>query len=106
MTAALASEAANEINKCIAVSAAVTTSQPSNPEARPDDIADKALSQCEYLLNEYESNDRALVLASDSSDGVSFANQHARRSRAVMSQLAHRRAIAIALDEQATLARQ
>lgn len=105
-TAALASEAADEINKCIAASAALVTGQPSDPEARPEEVASKILSQCEYLLNEYESNDSALVLASDPDDGVSFANQHARRSRAEMSQSAHRRAIAIVLDERATLARQ
>jgi len=105
-TAALASEAANEINKCIAVSAAVAAGQPSTPEARAEDIANKALSQCDYLLNEYESNDSALVLASDPKDGVSFANEHARQSRAEMSRSAQRRAITIVSDQRATLARQ
>lgn len=105
-TAALASEATAEINKCIALSAALVTGQPSSREAQPEDIANKILSQCEYLLNEYERNDTVLVLASDPNDDISFANRHATQSRAELSQSAHRRAMEIVLDERATLARQ
>jgi hypothetical protein len=47
-----------------------------------------------------------LVLASDPVDGVSVANEHAKVSRAEMSQSAHHRATTIVAEEQATLARQ
>ena len=105
-TAALAAETSHEIDTCIDGSATVITSQPSNAEARAEDIANTALSQCEYLLNEYESDDGALVLASDPTASLASASTHARRSKAEMSKWAARRAVAIVLDRRSRLARQ
>jgi hypothetical protein len=105
-TGALASEAAAEIGKCIADSATVIARQPSGTEFGPGEIADAALSQCEYLLNDYESNDRALVLAADPDGGVAFADRHAKQSKDVMAQSARHRAVEVARDERAKLAQQ
>ena len=102
-TAALASETAAEIDKCVAN---IVAQQPPNPKTEPGAIADAALSQCTFWLSEYQSNDGALVLATDPNDSASFADQHARRSKADMTQAARRRAIAIVQEQQARLAQQ
>jgi hypothetical protein len=104
--ATLASEAAVEIGNCTALSATDLAHQPSNVALEPGDIADAALSQCEYLLSDYESNDRALVLAADPGDVVSFADRHAKQSKIHMSQSTRRRAVEVVLEERAKLAQQ
>jgi signal transduction histidine kinase len=106
VTTALASEASVEIGKCIADSATAIAQRPSSPEPGVDAIAEAALSQCEHLLNEYESNDRALVLAADPDDGVPFADQHAKESKSVMLQSVRSRAVELAREERAKLAQQ
>jgi hypothetical protein len=106
VTAALVSEATVEIGKCVAVSAATIAHQQSSTPVGSDEIADAALSQCAYLLADYESNDRALALAANPEGGVPFADQHAKESKRAMIQSVRHRATEVAQEERAKIAQQ